>query len=158
MNNIQKLFQDASTQQILDALKSKLKTSDEAPFWKDKAMPFAAAVLSVLIPLRQQNLLFTPEGDYAPDLNAELFLEWMDLLSLKTLLFTIYLSNEASELLRTKVPNEKSSSYKLIDIEPLARYLSMQNVDLSKEDLDFPISSYNIHQGIKNIIKPLLQD
>jgi len=158
LNNIQKLLQDASTQQILDALQSKLKTSDEAPFWKDKTIPFAAAVLSVLIPLRQQNLLFTPEGDYMPKLSAKLFLEWMDLLSLKTLLFTIHLSNEASELLRTKLPHEKSSSYKSIDIEPLAKYLSMQNVDLSKEDLDFPISSYNIHQGIKNIIKPLLQD
>lgn len=158
MNSIQNLLQHNKAQDILDALAAKLQTSDEAPFWKEKAIPFATAVLSVLIPLREQNLLFTPEGDYKEVLTTDLFLQWMDLLSLKMLVFTLHLSNEASQLLRTKLPKEQTFTYTSIDVGPLAKYLSAQNIDLSKEDLDFPISSYNIHQGIKNTIKPLLQD
>lgn len=155
---MQNLLWHSNKEQILDALAHKVESSDEAPFWKEKAIPFTAAILSVLLPLRDQDLLFTPEGEYAPELSTKLLLDWMDLLSLKTLLFTLHLSNEASKLLRTKVSEDKAYGYKPIDVEPLARYLSMQNVDLSKEELDFPISSYNIHQGIKNIIAPLLQD
>jgi len=150
------LFQSADRQKILTTIDKELQTRNESPFWGDKVVPFTSAILSVLIPLRDNDLLFTPEGEYASTLTPELFLEWSDFLSLKMLAFTLAKSNESGVLVRTSLAQKDTQRYEAIDLEELGKYLSLYTVDLQREDLDFPIASYNLHQGISNVIKSLL--
>ncbi len=150
------LFRSKSIEDITTALDITLQSRNESPFWMDKVIPFSKAILSILIPLREQGLLFNPEGKYQESLTVELFLEWMDFVSLKTLAFTIQESNDALKLLRTKMDEQKCLTYQPIEVETLAAYLTRYNVNLENENLDFPIANYNVHQGVKNVIKSLL--
>lgn len=150
------LFKSGDIQTILDVLESELKKRNESPFWADKVVPFTNAILSVLIPLRDSKMLFNPEGKEESELTPELFFRWSDFVSLKTLAFTIQKSNEAGRLLRTKLESSKCEEYKNIDLKNLEDYLARYTVNLENENLDFPISSYNLHQGVSNVIKSLL--
>jgi len=128
------LFKTSSTEEILSYLDKELKTRNESPFWTDKVVPFSRAILSVLIVLRDQNRLFTPEGKSVDELTPELFLDWSDFVSLKVLYFRV----------------------EDVDTSILGEYLHMYNVNLENETLDFPIANYNLHQGVSNVIKSLL--
>ena len=150
------LFKRAGKEEIVAVIESELKTRNESPFWGDKVAPFSSAILSVLIPLRDKDLLFTPEGKKVEELTPELFLAWSDFLSLKTLAFTLANSNEAGELVRTSLVKEDAQRYEPIDLQELGEYLSLYTVNLEREDLDFPIANYNLHQGVSNVIKSLL--
>jgi len=150
------LFENADLNTIVATIDQELHKRNESPFWTDKVVPFSKAILSVLIPLRDQGLLFTPEGNYSEKLTPELFLEWSDFLSLKMLAFTLAKSNETGELLRTSLDKELCQRYKAVDLKLLGEYLSLYTVNLEREDLDFPIANYNLHQGVSNVIKSLL--
>ncbi|MDY0123516.1 hypothetical protein [Sulfurimonas sp.] len=150
------LFKSADIETILELLERELKNRNESPFWRDKVVPFSAAILSVLIPLRDAGMLFNPEGYPESELTPELFFRWSDFLSLKTLAFTIQRSNEAGMLLRTRLDEELCKKYESIDLRVLGDYLSRYTVNLENESLDFPISNYNLHQGVSNVIKSLL--
>ena len=150
------LFKSASLDEISKTIATELATRNESPFWADKVVPFSNAILSILIPLRDNNLLFDPEGILHDNLTPELFLEWSDLVSLKTLAFTIQKSNTAQELLRTRIDKDKCKTYQEIDLKVLGDYLSRYTINLEYENLDFPISNYNLHQGVSNVIKSLL--
>lgn len=151
-----RLFKYEDIETITDVIEKELAQRNESPFWSDKVVPFSKAILSVLVPLRENDLLFTPEGKYTEVLTPELFLDWSDFLSLKTLAFTLSKSNEAGKLLRTKLEEEKCQRYKPIDLSDLGKYLSKYTVNLENENLDFPIANYNLHQGVSNVIKSLL--
>lgn len=154
-DNFTILLQNSSQKEILENIEEKLKKSDEADFWKEKIIPYSEAILSVLLPLKEQNLLFSPEGKIVNSLDSELFYRWSDLVCLKTLAFTIQQSNEQNKLLRT---DYKNVDCKTIDLEKLGIYLSSNKVNLVDEDsLDFPISIYNLHQGMLTIIKNLFK-
>lgn len=150
------LFKSAEIQTILEVLETELNTRNESPFWRDKVIPFSEAILSVLIPLRDANMLFTPEGSCVEALTPELFFAWSDFVSLKSLAFTIQKSNDANELLRTNLDKATCRNYKSIDLKKLGNYLARYSVNLEDEFLDFPISNYNLHQGVSNVIKSLL--
>lgn len=150
------LFKSASLDEIIEVLGAELKTRNESPFWSDKVVPFSRAILSVLVPLRDNEMLFNPEGKAVSELTPELFFEWNDFVCLKTLAFTIQKSNSAGELLRTSLPISTCQRYKEIDLGFLGEYLSRHTVNLENESLDFPISNYNLHQGVSNVIKSLL--
>ncbi len=150
------LFKSASLANIVEIIDAELQTRNESPFWTTRVVPFSSAILSVLIPLREADMLFNPEGKEVQELTPELFFEWSDFVSLKTLAFTIQKSNEARKLLRTKLDSSVCEKYKEIDLTTLGDYLSSQNVNLENEALDFPISTYNLHQGVSNVIKSLL--
>jgi hypothetical protein len=150
------MFKNSTLDEIVNVLDEELQKRNESPIWKLKVVPFSRAVLSVLIPLRDEKMLFTPEGDVADELTPELFFRWCDFVSLKTLAFTIEKSNEAKKLLRTKLDDATCQRYKNIDLKELGDYLSANNVNLDNEFLDFPISTYNLHQGVSNVIKSLL--
>ncbi len=150
------LLKTANLETITDTLAKELATRNESPFWGDKVVPFSKAILSVLIPLRDNSTLFTPEGKIVQELTPELFLEWSDLVSLKALAFTIQESNTAGTLKRTSLEAELCKTYKEIDLKLLGDYLSHYTVNLEDELLDFPISHYNLHQGVSNVIKSLL--
>lgn len=150
------MFEKESLETIVETIGTELETRNESPFWKDKVVPFSRAILSVLIPLRDNNLLFNPEGYAEEKLTPELFFAWSDFVSLKTLAFTLQHSNKASKLQRTKLDEKECTRYKEIDLEILGAYLSTYTVNLENESLDFPIANYNLHQGVSNVIKSLL--
>ena len=150
------LFRSADIKTILEILENELKNRNESPFWRDRVVPFSEAILSVLVPLRDANMLFDPEGKAISELTPELFFRWSDFVSLKSLAFTIQKSNEAAILLRTKLDDMICKNYKEIDLKILGDYLSKNSVNLQDEAIDFPISNYNLHQGVSNVIKSLL--
>ncbi len=150
------LFEKESFEKITQVIADELEKRNESPFWKDKVVPFSQAILSVLIPLRDQGVLFNPQGQKETLLTPELFLEWSDFVSLKTLAFTLQKSNEQGVLLRTSLSEEEAKKYEVIDLKLLGDYLSKYSVNLEYENLDFPISNYNLHQGVSNVIKSLL--
>jgi len=150
------LFENGEMETILERLDNELKSRNESAFWTLKVVPFSRAILSVLIPLRDSNMLFTPEGKHTETLTPELFFEFSDFVSLKTLAFTIQKSNLEGKLTRTKLEDSICENYKDIDLNCLGDYLSSCGVALDKESLDFPISTYNLHQGVSNVIKSLL--
>ncbi|MDD2652692.1 MAG: hypothetical protein PHX44_06555 [Sulfurimonas sp.] len=153
---IYELFKSAAVQAILEVIGSELQKRNESPFWREKVVPFSEAILSVLVPLRDQGVLFDPQGDRVSTLTPEIFFAWSDFVSLKTLAFTIQKSNEAGVLLRTKLDETLCKKYTSVDLTILGAYLSKNRVNLENEYLDFPISSYNLHQGVSNVIKSLL--
>ncbi|MBD3796151.1 MAG: hypothetical protein IE887_00115 [Campylobacterales bacterium] len=150
------LFANAGLDEIVSTIIEELSKRNESPFWTEKVGPFTTAILSILIPLRDQKILFDPQGVKQEILTPELFLEWSDFVSLKMLVFTIAYSNEAGELLRTKLSKEDAQKFRPIDLEKLGKYLSKYSVNLENESLDFPIANYNLHQGVSNVIKSLL--
>ena len=150
------LFKSSDVKTIVETLDAELQTRNESPFWADKIVPFSTAILSVLVPLRDMGLLFDSSGNAVKELTPELFLEWSDFVSLKMLAFTIQKSNAAGELLRTNLDSELCKTYKEIDLKLLGDYLAHYTVNLEDELLDFPISHYNLHQGVSNVIKSLL--
>jgi hypothetical protein len=153
LHSISTLLKTGETEAILSALSSALERSDDAPFWRQKSLPLSEAVLSVLIPLREQHLLFDPEGKAHLDLSPELFLRWCDLFSLKTLAFTLAKSNEAGKLLRTQIDTDR---YEPIDLEILGKYLSGYSVNLENEMVDFPVRNYNLHIGLGSLLTKIL--
>lgn len=150
------LFENENLETIVDTIARELEKRNESPFWKDKVVPFSSAILSVLIPLRDTKMLFNPQGNFEEKLTPELFLEWSDFVSLKMLAFTLQKSNTAKSLQRTNLPKELCDRYEEIDLSLLGEYLSLYTVNLEDELLDFPISNYNLHQGVSNVIKSLL--
>lgn len=148
------LLRNAEPSIILASISTALDRSDEAPFWRQKSLPFCEAVLSALIPLRDQHLLFDPEGNPHSELSPSLFLRWCDLLSLRTLAFTLAKSNTAGKLLRTKIDTE---TYQPIDLEILGKYLSGYNVNLDNEMVDFPVTNYNLHIGMTTLLTKILK-
>ncbi|MGA9045662.1 hypothetical protein [Sulfuricurvum sp.] len=157
LHTMEALLRDSDSSAILGAFSSALERSDEAPFWRQKSLPFCEAILSVLIPLREQKLLFDPEGNHHSKLTSELFIRWCDLLSLKTLAFTLANSNKEGKLVRTKLDTTLCAVYEPIDLEILGRYLSGYSVNLENEMVDFPITNYNLHIGMTTLITKILE-
>ena len=150
------LFKNAEIQTIVDILATELQTRNESPFWAEKVVPFSSAILSILIPLRDKNILFDTQGLAISELTPDLFLEWSDFVSLKMLAFTIQKSNASGTLQRTALDSESCAKYEEIDLTLLGDYLAKYTVNLEDELLDFPIANYNLHQGVSNVIKSLL--
>lgn len=156
IQSMEQLLENGSIEVITEAMAAALKRSDEAPFWSEKALPLAHAALSVLVPLRDRHLLFTPEGKPASKLTPELLLRWCDLMCLKSLAFTLKKSNQRQILHGTKYDDTEASGYKAVDLDVLNAYLAGYSVDLHNEFADFPITHYNLHIGISDVIKKLL--
>lgn len=150
------LFKNADIQTVLKTLEDELRTRNESPFWRDKVVPFSEAILSILIPLRDEKMLFDPQGCAKEELTPELFFEWSDFVSLKSLAFIVQRSNEAGELIGTNLDDATCKRYKSMEVGVLGAYLSRYNVNLENEHLDFPIANYNLHQGVSSVIKSLL--
>jgi len=153
---IYRLFEELKTDELVKVLEDELKKRNESPFWADKVVPFTKAIMSVLVNLQEQGLLFDPQGDFKSKLTPELFFEWNDFVSLKKLAFTLQKSNEAGRLLRTNLDSSLCQKYEPVDLTELGAYLSKNSVNLENEFLDFPISVYNVHQGVTNVIKSLM--
>ena len=151
------IFASAEKESILELIDLSVKQSNESIFWQQKALPLANAILSVLIPLQRQQLLFTPEGVPAQMVTPELFFTWCDLYSLRALAFTLQKSNDKKELVGTKYTKERAQMYEPIPLDELGSYLSSFMVDLENEMVDFPITHYNLHIGILDVLKKALK-
>ncbi len=156
IQTIGQIFANGNKEQIIAVLQTALNNSNESPMWVEKSIPLATAVLSVLIPLREQNLLFTPEGKPEETLTGELFIRYCDLANLKWLAFTLQKSNDAGSLQRTKYSADRTTLYDMIDLAELGSYLSSYTVNLEDEWLDFPIANYNLHIGVTDLLKKLV--
>lgn len=157
IQTVGQIFATGTQEQIVSTLEVALKSSNESPIWTEKAIPLSNAILSVLIPLREKNLLVTPEGNPQESLTPELFLRYCDLANLKWLAFTLQMSNDTGTLERTKLSQTMSEQYPGIDLSTLGAYLSLQTVNLEDEWLDFPISNYNLHIGVSDLLKKLVK-
>lgn len=155
LHSMSTLLRSGNASSILEAVSIALDRSDDAPFWRQKSLPFCEAIVSVLLPLREQKLLFDPEGNPQSELTPDLFLRWCDLLSLKSLAFTLAKSNQAGKLVRTKTDPQSASAYQPIDLETLGKYLSSYSVNLNDEWIDFPITNYNLHIGMTALIQKI---
>jgi hypothetical protein len=151
------ILSEDTTETIETTLKASLEHANESPFWAQKVLPLAHAVLSVLVPLRDQGLLFDPEGDPQASLTPALLLRWCDLVSLKTLAFTLQKSNEAGRLMRTSYGSSDAEAFIPVDLTDLGTYLSGYMVNLENEALDFPIAHYNLHTGIAGVLEKLMK-
>ncbi len=156
IQTVEQIFANSTKEQIVSVLEVALKSSNESPIWTEKAIPLAEAILSVLIPLREQNLLVTPEGNPQESLTPELFLRYCDLANLKWLAFSLQQSNDSGKLERTKRTNEQVKRYVGMELSTLGAYLSLQTVNLEDEWLDFPIANYNLHIGVSDLIRTLI--
>jgi hypothetical protein len=154
LHSMKTLLKSGEPSVILGAVTTALERSDEAPFWREKSVPLCEAILSVLIPLRDQYLLFDPEGNHCTELTPKLFLRWCDLFSLRTLAFTLAKSNSHGKLLRTKIDTE---GFQPIDLEILGTYLSSYSVNLDNEMVDFPVTNYNLHIGMTTLLTKILK-
>ena len=156
-----KTFAQILAQESLDTIEktlhSALDNAGESPFWAEKTLPLARAVLSACIPLRDQGLLFDPEGNPQAVLTPTLLLRWCDLVSLKTLAFTLQKSNDAGKLLRTRYGADDAARYEPVDLSLLGAYLGGYMVNLENEALDFPIAHYNLHTGIAGVLRGLMK-
>ncbi|UTJ06795.1 hypothetical protein [Arcobacter roscoffensis] len=153
--SLDELLKTASKEEILEEYEKALDKSEEEDFWKDKILPYVDATLSVLLPLRDQNLLFTPEGRKVEQIDKDFFYRWCDLVCLRTMAFILEQSNENNSLLRT---DYKNAEYKTIDLKILGEYLNSYRVNLTDEDnLDFPVANYNLHTGMLTTIKTLIK-
>lgn len=156
MSNFSYLLQNSTKDEVLRVLAEKLNNSDEADFWKEKIIPYVRIILTLLFPLKEEKLLFTPEGEKVDILDSELFFRWADLVCLRVLYFIIKQSNEENQLLRTKYQNK---NYKFINVEEVENYLLQNRINITNEDtLDFPVATYNLHIGINSIIKNLFNN
>ncbi len=156
IRTLSQILQNGTTPQIRGALEAALKNSNESPFWSAKIMPLIDALLSVLVPLRDQNLLFDPEGKGLLALDGAALLRWCDLYSLRTLAFTLQRSNAKGTLIGTKI--DPKHPYTPIDLSTLGSYLSGYMVNLENDMVDFPIAHYNVHIGLGDIIANLLKE
>ena len=156
IQTVGQIFENGTQEQISSVLTVALKNSNESPIWTEKVIPLSEAILSVLIPLREQNLLVTPEGNPEETLTKALFIRYCDLANLKWLAFTLQQSNESGELERVKRSSTETERYKEIDLGILGSYLSLQTVNLEDEWLDFPIANYNLHIGVGDLINNLI--
>ncbi len=156
IQTIGQIFAGGKEEQIIAVFETALKSSTESPIWTEKAIPLSEAVLSVLIPLREQQLLFTPEGKPEASLTPELFLRYCDLANLKWLAFTLQKSNDAARLERTKYTSDEAARYQPMDLDRLGSYLSRYTVNLEDEWQDFPIANYNLHIGVSDLLKKLI--
>ncbi len=147
------MFEDNNTKLLTEAVELALKNKNESPFFAEKAIPLIEAIYSVIIPLKEQDLLFTPEGKRTDSFGFEDFLNWTDLVSLKLLYFTLKESNEKGTLCRTEY---KDADYKNIDLETLKEYVKRYNIHEEYEEEDFPIAHYNMHIGIASVIKEVV--
>lgn len=156
IQTVGQIFETGSQKQIISVLEVALKSSNESPIWTEKVIPLSEAILSVLIELRDQNLLVSPEGNPEAYLSKALFIRYCDLANLKWLAFTLQQSNDTGNLERVKRSTTDTQRYTSIDLSTLGAYLSLQTVNLEDEWLDFPIAHYNLHIGVSDLINKLL--
>ena len=156
IQTIQQIFKESDQERIASTIESALAGSNEAPIWVTKVLPLTQVLLSVLLPLRDQNLLFSPEGSVVETLTPELFLRYCDLSNLKVLAFTLQLSNDAHTLKRSEYGEAEASQYQDIDLSLLGSYLASFSVNLEDEWQDFPIANYNLHIGVSDLIHSLI--
>jgi hypothetical protein len=153
MKTLKMMFEENNVKHLTDALELGLKNKNESPLFAAKVTPLVEAIFSVVLPLQEQNLLFNPEGKIIEKFTFEEFLQWTDLVSLKTLYFILKESNEKGELIRTQLDG---STYTVINLDVLRDYLKRYNIHEELEAEDFPIAHYNLHTGVASVIKELV--
>jgi len=148
------LLQTITLQQLQEELKKRLLKSSHADFWNQKVLPLSEAIFSLILPLRDQGLLFNPETKKVNKLSIDEVLRWTDLVSLRNLYFILKKSNDMGYLIDTEYA--KDDKYAPIDLTIIENYLHFYNVDLNNPIAEFPIRNYNLNQGIGSVLEDLM--
>ncbi len=140
---------------FLNNLKQNLDAAHDSPFWKEKLMPAVITILDVLQLLDKQGLLINPEGKKVDSFTLDDLKRWFDLVSLKSLLFTLDESNIAGQLKRSKLSADETKNYQSISIDNLAKHLHQYGISLKDELDDFPNRFYVQHMELGNMLQRL---
>ena len=131
--------------EITDIIGNMLDTSGDNAFWSGRALTMMKALLSILIPLRDMDLLFDPKFKKQEILTLSLLVKWIDLQNLKTLYFLIKRSNDLGYLDIPGWPEDWKKRYQPIDIDRLESYLTSVYLDIHDEDADIQEGSSKQH-------------
>ena len=130
-----------------DIIGNMLDTNGDNAFWSGRAITAMKALLSILVPLRDMGLLWTPDNKRAPVLTFSVLNEWLgDLQSLKELYFTIKESNEVGYLTKTDVfDQDEVEKYKPINYKRLQNYLASVYLNIHDKNAEIEESSSKQH-------------
>jgi len=131
--------------EITDIIGNMLDTSGDNAFWSGRALTMMKALLSILIPLRDKDILFDPKFNKKDILTLDLLVKWIDLQNLKTLYFLIKRSNDLGYLDIDGWPQEWKKRYEPINIDRLESYLTSVYLDIHDEDADIQEGSSKQH-------------
>lgn len=93
-SNTLNLLLKGSADEISDIIGNMLEQGGDNAFWSGRALAMMKGLLSVLIPLKDNNLLFTPDGKRVDLLTFSLLQEWIADINLKKLYFTVKVANK----------------------------------------------------------------
>jgi hypothetical protein len=121
-----------SADDVIDIIGTMLDTSGDNAFWSGRALIMMKGLLSLLIPLRDADLLFDPQGNKVNVLTFSEIMRWIDLQNLKELYFTIRESNDLGYLDVDGMTSEEKKRYpdSGVSIDRLEGYLTSVYVDI----------------------------
>lgn len=83
-----------SADEITDIIGNMLDTGGDNSFWSGRALAMMKGLLSILVPLRDNGLMFDPTGKKVDVLTFSFLGKWIDMQNLKMLYFTIKEANK----------------------------------------------------------------
>ena len=120
--------------EVTDIIGNLLDTGGDNAFWAGRALAAMKALLSILIPLRDAGLLFSPDYKREPVLTFSLLNKWFDLTALRDLYFIIKNSNEKGILVAKEdikgFDNSDLQKYFEINYDRLQAYLTSVSVNI----------------------------
>lgn len=100
-----------SADEISDIIGNMLDQSGDNAFWAGRALAMMKGLLSVLIPLKNAGLLFTPDGEKVEILTFSLLQEWISANNLKKLYYTIKVSNQIAQNIYQPFKNSSDEEF-----------------------------------------------
>lgn len=88
------LLNKGTADEITDIIGNLLEQGGDNAFWSGRALSMMKGLLSILVVLKDNNLLFTPNGEKSEILTFTLLQKWIDDKNLKKLYFTIKVANQ----------------------------------------------------------------
>jgi len=93
-SNTLSLLSKGNADEISDIIGNMLEQGGDNAFWSGRALSMMKGLLSVLIPLKDAGLLFTPDGEKAEILTFSLLQQWIADIHIKRLYFTVKVANK----------------------------------------------------------------
>jgi len=93
-SNTLSLLSKGNADEISDIIGNMLEQGGDNAFWSGRALSMMKGLLSILIPLKDAGLLFTPDGEKAEILTFSLLQKWIADVNIKRLFFTVKVANK----------------------------------------------------------------
>jgi hypothetical protein len=140
--------------EVSDIIGNMLETEGDNAFWAGRALAMMKGLLSVVVPLRDMELLFDAKGNKVNVLTFDLLNNLIDLTNLKELYYIIREANGEEPGDEVKIRDERIlkayddediKKYRKIDISRLEAYLSSVYVSIHDRDEKISESSSKQH-------------